>query len=108
MSSLVYVFQAETNEGINNYLDAIYYTVATVTTTGFGDITPQSWVGKLLSIIIMTLGITFFLKLVKSIFVRSKNYYSCPDCGLEGHDLDAIHCKHCGHVIKNKILEKIA
>ena len=107
MSSLVYSFQAQINPNINNYLDAVYYTVATVTTTGFGDITPQGWEGKLLAIIIMTLGLTFFLKLARSIFRKPKTDYVCPDCGLQKHDLDAIHCKHCGHVIKNTELDEL-
>ncbi len=107
MSSLVYTFQSDINDGINNYLDAMYFTVTTLTTTGFGDITPEGWIGKLLAIVIMTFGLTFFLKLVKSIFKRPKNYYPCPDCGLEKHDIDAIHCKHCGHIIKNKMLENL-
>ena len=99
VSSLVYVFQHEENEQITTYADALYFTVSTLTTTGFGDITLQGSIGRLLSIIIMVLGVALFLKLVQSVFRPAKVPYECPDCGLKRHDQDAVHCKHCGRII---------
>ena len=105
MSSLVYSFQVDKNSGINNYIDAMYFTLATLTTTGFGDITPTGTEGRVLVIMIMIFGITLFIRLAKSIFKKPKNFYTCKTCGLKRHDFDAIHCKHCGEVIKNAMLD---
>jgi voltage-gated potassium channel len=99
VSALVYVFQHEENPHITNYTDALYFTVSTLTTTGFGDITLQGSMGRLLSIIIMVLGVALFLKLVQSVFRPAKVPFECPDCGLKRHDQDAVHCKHCGKVL---------
>ena len=99
VSALVYVFQHEENVQITNYADALYFTVSTLTTTGFGDITLQGSIGRLLSIIIMVLGVALFLKLVQSVFRPAKVPFECPDCGLKRHDQDAVHCKHCGKVL---------
>ncbi len=105
MSSLVYSFQVSQNPGINNYVDAMYFTLSTLTTTGFGDITPAGTEGRILVIVIMIFGITLFIRLAKSIFKKPKNFYTCKTCGLKRHDFDAIHCKHCGEVIKNAMLD---
>jgi len=99
VSALVYVFQHEENPQITNYTDALYFTVSTLTTTGFGDIILHGGIGRLLSIIIMVLGVALFLKLVQSVFRPTKVPYECPDCGLKRHDQDAVHCKHCGRIL---------
>jgi voltage-gated potassium channel len=99
VTALVYVFQHEDNPQITNYVDALYFTVTTLTTTGFGDITLQGNTGRLLSVIIMVLGVALFLKLVQSVFRPAKIQYECPDCGLKRHDPDAVHCKHCGRTL---------
>lgn len=84
------------HEGITGYLDALYFTVATLTTTGFGDITlPGNW-GRLLSIVVMLTGITLFLRLAQTIVRPHKVKYPCTTCGLQKHDPDAVHCKACG------------
>jgi len=99
ISALVFVLQYRTNEGINNYLDALYFTVTALTTTGFGDIVLQGTIGRLLSVVILVLGVGLFLRLLQVIFRPSKVNYTCPDCGLNMHDADAVHCKHCGRVL---------
>jgi voltage-gated potassium channel len=84
---------------IEGYVDALYFTVTALTTTGFGDITlPGTW-GKLLSIMIMISGITLFVRLAQTLFRPHKVNFSCPTCGLLRHDTDAVHCKACGTVL---------
>ena len=102
MSIFVFVQQAPINDNIVTYLDALYFTIATVTTTGFGDITVVGTEGKLLSIIIMILGVTLFFRLIKSIFVPHQLYTICSSCGHDHHTLDAHYCNQCGHKIKNR------
>lgn len=99
ITALVYVLEDGINPQINNYLDALYFTVATLTTTGFGDITLQDRNGRLLSVVIMVIGVALFLRLVQTVFRPNKVRFPCPDCGLVLHDPDAVHCKHCGRTI---------
>ena len=100
VTAVVYVIQKPINPSIHNYIDALYFTVTTLTTTGFGDITLTGTSGRLLAVIIMVAGVALFLRLVQTIFRPQKVKYTCPDCGLNRHDPDAVHCKHCGRVIK--------
>lgn len=85
--------------GIAGYVDALYFTVTTVTTTGFGDITLPGTSGKLASIVIMIIGISLFVRLAQAIFRPAKVHFPCPQCGLQKHDPDAVHCKACGHIL---------
>jgi len=99
MTALVYETQHNSNKDINNYADALYFTVATLTTTGFGDITLQGTGGRLISVIIMIAGVTLFFRLAQVLFRPTKVRFRCPDCGLQRHDLDAVHCKACGRLL---------
>jgi len=56
-------------------------------------------VGRLMTVLIMIFGVALFLRLVQTIFRPSKAQVACPDCGLNRHDTDAIHCKHCGRML---------
>jgi voltage-gated potassium channel len=99
MTSLVYQTQAAVNEKITNYVDALYFTVTTLSTTGFGDITLIGNSGKLVSVAIMIFGISLFLRLVQVVLRPPKAHFPCPVCGLRRHDHDAVHCKACGTVL---------
>lgn len=99
VTGFVYATFRDSHPGISGYLDALYFTVATLTTTGFGDITlPGNW-GRVLSIVVMLTGITLFLRLAQTIFKPHKIRYPCPTCGLQKHDPDAVHCKACGEIL---------
>jgi voltage-gated potassium channel len=98
-TALVYQTQAGANKDITNYVDALYFTVATLTTTGFGDVTLEGNSGKLLSVAIMIVGISLFLRLVQVILRPAKAQFPCPACGLRRHDHDAVHCKACGTIL---------
>jgi voltage-gated potassium channel len=100
MSGIVFVSQHGRNPGINNYIDALYFTVTALTTTGFGDITLQGTFGRFISIVIMILGVTLFLMLVRTILQPQKVRFRCPTCALLRHDADAVHCKACGTVLQ--------
>lgn len=99
VTAIVYVVEARVNPNIKNYVDALYFTVTTLTTTGFGDITMTDTTGRLLAVVIMILGVALFLRLVQTIFRPQKVLFPCPDCGLKRHDPDSVHCKHCGHIL---------
>lgn len=99
-TSAVFVLTFSEGDGIAGYIDALYFTVATLTTTGFGDITMTTPGGKLLAVFIMVVGVALFVQLARAIFQPSKIRYKCDVCGLNRHDPDAIHCKHCGAPLK--------
>ncbi|PYE85760.1 ion transporter [Pseudoroseicyclus aestuarii] len=102
MTGLIYVTQHRTNPDIGNYADALYFTVTCLTTTGFGDITLPGTGGRLLSVAVMIVGVTLFLRLAQVTFRPTKVREPCPRCGLILHDIDAIHCKHCGKRLQIK------
>jgi voltage-gated potassium channel len=102
VTGLVFVLQFGDNPAIGSYIDALYFTVATLTTTGFGDIILTGTLGRLFSVFIMVFGVALFLRLAQTIFQPQKLSYTCPECGLKRHELDAVHCKHCGHGLKIK------
>jgi len=99
MTGLVFETQHRGNPHITNYSDALYFTVTALTTTGFGDITLQGPLGRLLSVVIMLAGVTLFLRLAQTLFRPNKVRFPCPDCGLQRHEPDAVHCKACGTLL---------
>jgi voltage-gated potassium channel len=95
-TGFVYGSFAGRHSQIDGYLDALYFTVTTLTTTGFGDIVlPGPW-GRAVSIAIMISGITLFVRLAQALLRPYKVRFPCPSCGLVRHDPDAVHCKACG------------
>ena len=99
MTGLIYTTQVTSNPDIGNYADALYFTVTTLTTTGFGDITLTGPWGRMLSVGVMIFGVTLFLRLLQVLFRPTKIRHECPTCGLVLHDPDAVHCKHCGATV---------
>ncbi|SHG23785.1 voltage-gated potassium channel [Kaistia soli DSM 19436] len=99
ITGFVYTVFAGPGSGIGGWIDALYFTVATVTTTGFGDITLPGTAGKLTSIVTMIVGISLFVRLAQALFRPYKVSFRCPQCALLRHEPDAVHCKACGHLL---------
>ncbi len=99
VTGFVYTFFFRDGSGFAGYVDALYFTVATVTTTGFGDIVLPGMAGKLTAIVTMIIGISLFVRLAQSVFRPNKVFFPCPECGLQRHEPDAVHCKACGHIL---------
>lgn len=100
VTGFVYTFFFLDGSGIQGYVDALYFTVTTMTTTGFGDIVLPGTAGKLTSIVTMIVGISLFVKLAQAVFRPAKVFFECPGCGLRRHEPDAVHCKACGQLLK--------
>ncbi len=100
MTGFVYETQHWRNPAIANYVDALYFTVTALTTTGFGDITLEGSLGRVTAVVIMIFGVTLFLRLVQVLLRPHKVRFSCPSCGLQRHEVDAVHCKACGTPLK--------
>jgi len=99
MTAIVYETQHAANKEVANYADALYFTVTALTTTGFGDITLPGTTGRLITVVIMIFGVTLFFNLARALISPNKVRFACPDCGLQRHDADAVHCKACGKTL---------
>lgn len=105
IGSIMYVVE-DGSPGFESIPDAIYWAVVTVTTVGYGDVSPNTPLGKFLSIIVMLCGygiIAVPTGIVTSEFARSQNVLnrrvstvSCERCGQTQHLPDARYCKTCG------------
>ncbi|MFC7202550.1 ion transporter [Haloferax namakaokahaiae] len=100
---LFYSVEFRANPGVGNFGDAFYYMVVTLTTVGFGDITPVTQAGRWVTVAGVLAAVIVIPwqagKIVREWAHRDQVNVVCPDCGLSYHDPDASHCKACGHVI---------
>lgn len=92
------------NNNVKTFGDAFYFTVVTLTTVGFGDITPVSSGGRTITMLMIISGIILIPWQVGQIareWIRfsEKKLIICPKCGLKYHEKDASHCKACGRII---------
>lgn len=102
IGSLIYVIEGEEN-GFTDIPTSIYWAIVTLTTVGYGDLSPKTALGQFFASIVMILGYGIIAVPTGIVTVElsrsSKANFttqSCPNCLLEGHDSDAVHCKYCG------------
>jgi voltage-gated potassium channel len=81
---------------LNNFLDAIYFVVTALTTTGFGDITIDTAIGRVFSIVLMLSGITLFFGIAQKAFAPHLLRLRCNGCATDRHETDARYCRVCG------------
>lgn len=102
VGALMYLIEGEGN-GFTSIPLSVYWAVVTMTTVGYGDIAPQTVVGKVLASAVMILGYGIIAVPTGIVTVElahrrlgEVSTQCCPQCSGEGHDRDARHCKHCG------------
>lgn len=100
-SGLIYQIEHPLNgKSFANFLDAFYFSVVTMTTVGFGDLTPLSEWGKVVTLLMILSGVAIIPSQLGELirqFTQSQVKISlCSGCGLASHDQDALFCKHCG------------
>ena len=100
--ALMYVIEGE-ESGFTSIPTAIYWAIVTLTTVGYGDISPQTGLGQTLAGFIMILGYSIIAVPTGIVTVEVAQTYkkkvstqACLQCSAEGHDSDAKHCKYCG------------
>lgn len=100
--SLMYVIEGESN-GFTSIPRSIYWAIVTLTTVGYGDISPQTNIGQAVASIVMILGYAIIAVPTGIVTVEMSHAFTpsistqaCPECSAEGHDTNARYCKFCG------------
>ena len=102
--------------GFTNIPVSIYWAVVTLTTVGFGDITPKTDLGRAISALVMIIGyaiiavptgiITTELSQEMKKQQTRLNRRRCPQCRKPGHEFDANYCRICGTELSQKEADK--
>ncbi|MEF1171396.1 ion transporter [Vibrio sinaloensis] len=100
--ALIYVIEGPKN-GFTSIPQSIYWAIVTITTVGYGDLIPQTALGKAIASVTMLLGYSI-LAVPTGIITAElnqemnshKSLVKCPNCSQSGHEADALYCKHCG------------
>ncbi len=103
LGSLMYLIEHQEN-GFDSIPSSVYWAIVTITTVGYGDISPVTSLGKFVASLIMLLGYGIIAvptgiittEMAAQARKRKEHKDACPACGREGHDLDARFCKFCG------------
>jgi voltage-gated potassium channel len=106
IGSLMYLVEGP-KHGFTSIPVSMYWAIVTLTTVGYGDLSPQTALGQLLASAVMICGYAIIAVptgIVTSEFTaaryrRGSSRQACPSCGREGHDEDASHCKFCGSAL---------
>ena len=103
MGSIMYVVEGPHN-GFTSIPIAVYWAITTMTTVGFGDITPHTDLGKLISSAMMLMGwgtLAVPTGIVTAEFAHRRNQIvvakkSCDACYTDDHEISNQYCRHCG------------
>jgi voltage-gated potassium channel len=92
--------------GFTSIPTSMYWAIVTLTTVGYGDLAPATPMGKALASVVMLIGYSIIAVptgIVTAELARSArgpvSTQSCPNCGRESHDSDAVYCKYCGEAL---------
>jgi voltage-gated potassium channel len=102
IGSFMYVIEGEAH-GFKDIPTSIYWAIVTLTTVGYGDLSPATPLGKMLASVVMIMGYGIIavptgivtVELTKA-SMKQVTTQACPACGSEGHSRDAQYCKYCG------------
>ena len=101
--SIIYLIEGPPN-GFTSIPRSIYWAIVTLTTVGYGDISPQTPIGQLIAALVMILGYSIIavptgivtVALTKAKTTEKNNTQVCIACNADNHDNDAVYCKYCG------------
>tara|TARA_A100001011_G_scaffold202671_1_gene211065 strand:+ start:2495 stop:3307 length:813 start_codon:yes stop_codon:yes gene_type:complete len=104
IGTIMYIIE-DNNPGFSSIPQAIYWAIVTITTVGYGDITPQSSLGQFLSAVLMIVGYAVIAVPTGIISVEFSKKIErktlCKYCQIKVIDENAIFCSNCGKVIHN-------
>jgi voltage-gated potassium channel len=106
--ALMYLIEGP-EDGFTSIPTSMYWAIVTMTTVGFGDITPKTTLGKMLTSLIILIGYSiiaaptgiFTAELAAGMRTKRK-YRPCTQCGQADHEGDARHCRICGAALPNE------
>lgn len=105
IGTLMYLIEGEEG-GFNSIPESIYWAIVTLTTVGYGDITPQTDLGKFISAMVMILGYAIIAVPTGIVtaelsfgYRKSRSRGECKVCGNKDNDKDAEFCKKCGAML---------
>lgn len=107
LGTMMYLVE-DSQSGFSSIPKSIYWAIVTVTTVGYGDIAPQTILGQLIASCMMIIGYAIIavptgmigVEIIRKGKTTSDiSTQACLACGRDGHDMDAQHCKHCGHAL---------
>lgn len=106
--SVMYFVEGGVNERFDSIPRSIYWCIVTITTVGYGDISPVTAAGQFLASLLMIIGYSIIAVptgiITSEIMRKSPDIITtqvCPHCTREGHDKDAVYCKFCGGHLGN-------
>lgn len=102
-STLLYLIEPD-DAGFTSIPTSIYWGIVTLTTVGYGDITPVTPLGQFISVAIMLTGYSiialpvgvFSAEVIRALREERYSREACPGCGRDHHEQDARYCKFCG------------
>lgn len=102
MGTVMYLVEGHKN-GFESIPKSIYWSIVTLTTVGYGDITPHTTLGRMIASFIMLTGYAIIAVPTGILTVeftkaqaQLESTQACQQCSKEGHDKDAEFCKYCG------------
>jgi len=105
IGAVMYVIEGPEN-GFSSIPFSMYWAIVTMTTVGYGDISPQTPIGQIFASIVMIMGYAIIAVPTGIVSVqladetKKASAKVCPECLREGHDADARYCKYCGGEIE--------
>ncbi len=109
LSAIMYVVEGPEN-GFSSIPKSIYWTIVTITTVGYGDITPQTTLGQAIAALTMLIGYSIIAiptgiltAEISNEMVRKKDLRRCANCLKMGHENDAVYCDKCGSELETDL-----
>ncbi|WP_439134838.1 ion transporter [Pseudomaricurvus sp.] len=103
--SLMFVVEGP-EHGFTSIPKSIYWTIVTITTVGYGDITPQTVLGQMIASLAMLTGYSIIAvptgiltAELANEMQRDRTSRRCEECTSVGHERDALYCRYCGSVL---------
>lgn len=111
IGGVMYLVEGGAKSGFDSIPRSVYWAIVTLTTVGYGDISPKTAFGQFLASVVMIIGYAVIAvptgivsaEMVSEMkdYEQKNNTQSCRHCSQEGHDNDAIHCKFCGEKLND-------
>ena len=102
--------------GFSTIPTGMYWAIVTMATVGYGDLSPATPLGRFIASVLILIGYSiiavptgiYTAELASSLREATRDeahldHRGCPECGLEGHDPDASHCRNCGHLLPKRM-----